>query len=533
MINLYYMVLIPIAAGIICYLIPERAAKIFSVLVQAFLLLFSIFIFSQVLYSGTIIEYLGGWGERIGIPLRADNISAIMIVLASFLMFLLSIFNLNRDHADRLFTALFLISQGLISGIFLAADLFNIFVMIEASSITVTLLMLHKREERSLYDGLIYLMVNLTSMMFFLFGIGMLYKLTGTVDILVLENILGSSKEPRNFILPFSFMLTGISLKSAIFPLFSWLPKAHGNPGAPVVVSAFLSGLYVKTGIYLFIRITQMYLPVIDASYFYLILGFITMFAGAFLALKEVDIKRILAYSTVSQIGLIIVGINQGSEQAYYGGIYHIINHALFKSALFLSAGLIAKHYGTKNIHSIRGVFRQMPAVSVTAILAMLGVTGAPMCNGSISKHLITSGFERNVFDLALILMNLFTVLYFIRLSNIFFSKSSLKKESPKFNHQITLVLLSFLCFAGGISGGEIVSFLFSVQMRLSLTDYMEKSVIYLVTAGTAALIFRVTRKPLRKLSGSFRFEPGFNLLAAMVGVHLGALIIFLHFNLS
>lgn len=173
-----------------------------------------------------------------------------------------------------------------------------------------------------------------------------------------------------------------------------------------------------------------------------------------------------------------------------------------------------------------------MPAVSVTAILAMLGVTGAPMFNGSISKHLITSGFERNVFDIALILMNLFTVLYFIRLSTILFGKSSLKKERSMLNHRLTLVLLSLLCFAGGIFGSEAVSFLFSVQMRLSLTDYLEKSIIYLATLALAFLIFRITRNPLRRLSGKLKFEPGFNLLAAMVGVHLGALIIFLHFTL-
>jgi multicomponent Na+:H+ antiporter subunit D len=173
-------------------------------------------------------------------------------------------------------------------------------------------------------------------------------------------------------------MISGISVKSALFPLFTWLPKAHGV--AYTSLSALLSGLLVKGGLYLFIRV-HVYMFGYDTYnmtevFFYI--GALTALVGVVLALVQKDLKQILAHHTISQIGLMMMGLSYGYGLSFTGGLMHIINHALFKSLLFLCAGLIIYEYKTKKIYAIRGVFRSMPLTSIFLIIGMLSISGAP-----------------------------------------------------------------------------------------------------------------------------------------------------------
>ena len=217
------------------------------------------------------------------------------------------------------------------------------------------------KDSLSIYVVIVYLLTILVSMTFFLLGIGYLYKIFGHLDFETIKSLMPEIKNPRTLILPYTLLITSIGLKSAIMPLFSWLPRAHGTPSAPSIVSAILSGLYVKGGIYLLIRFQDTFSYHLDTSKAFLVMGFLTAVIGFIFALSQTDIKLILAYHTVSQIGLIIFGLSMGSEYSYYGAIYHIINHAIFKSTLFLTAGIIIEQYQTRDIRQIRGVFKRMP----------------------------------------------------------------------------------------------------------------------------------------------------------------------------
>lgn len=323
MISLHWLILSPLIIGTTVKLMPIKAAKKIMVLFQTALLAAVTMIFVEVRQNGPLLENIGSWPDTIGITLRADLLATAMVFLSCFLFLAMVIFVHNKNYADHLFFFLFLGLESLIIGIFLSNDVFNIFVLIEAATLIITILIMYKQASVSVYDGMMYFLINVVAMSFFLMGLGMLYKKIGVLDFYALEAALSQVNNPASLILPYAFMITAISLKAALMPLFSWLPKAHGTPSAPSVVSAILSGLYVKTGIYVFLRLQTTFAPLIDTSELFVILGFITAVVGFMLALAQTDIKLLLAYSTVSQIGVIMIGISLNNPAAYWGGLYH------------------------------------------------------------------------------------------------------------------------------------------------------------------------------------------------------------------
>jgi len=306
---LFWFVLLPVLIGSINYFVTHKWSKYFILVLQVMLLAFAIHNFAIVKTNGPISIILGNYAKGIGIQLYCDNIAAVLVVFNILIFTCMGIFSISKKYMTSLFTLLFLLLQGLLNGIFLSNDLFNLYVLIELSTIVVSILIMFKKDRLSIYDGMVYLLINIAAMSFFLIGIGYIYKIFGILDISLIKEKMSLISNPRALILPYSFLMTAICLKSAIFPLFSWLPKAHGTPSAPSIVSAILSGLYIKGGLYLFIRIQDMFSPQLSTQPLFLFLGFITGIIGFILALSQTDIKRILAYSTVSQIGLIVFGI--------------------------------------------------------------------------------------------------------------------------------------------------------------------------------------------------------------------------------
>ncbi len=271
------------------------------------------------------------------------------------------------------------------------------------------------------------------------------------------------------------FFFTAIGFKSAIMPLFSWLPRAHGTPSAPSIVSAILSGLYVKGGIYLFIRMQDVFQMKIETDHIFMIMGLLTAIFGFILALSQNDIKLILAYSTISQIGLILLGISMQSDYSYWGSIYHIANHAISKSTLFLAAGIIIEEYKTRDIQEIRGVFKRMPFIAFIIIFAILGITGAPFFGSSISKYYIQKGnVTSNLMDMTFILINFGTIITYIKYSVMLFGKSNVK-GFLRWNQKLALGILAILSLVSGVIGPTLINKLFNVQLSVHIVDYMKK----------------------------------------------------------
>ena len=526
-------VVVPILIAVFLYLFPiNKAARFVAVLAQIALTVFAFWLFMET-RDGEIFAGIGNYPSVLGINLRADFLASMFVFLTTFIFFIATIYSFNANY-DRLFWFLMFIWQGALIGIFFAADLFNIFVLMEVATVIVAVLIMYDRAKRSMYDGMIYFAINIIVMQFYLFGLGYIYRLTGTVDMyLMAERI--NVYHYNYLILPYATMMTFIALKCALVPLFGWLPKAHGSPAAPPAVSAILSGLHIKSAIYLFIRLQDLF-ELVASTQFFLIVGIITGIVGFILAMSQSDIKLILAYHTVSQVGLIFTGLSIGGSTyiggynySFVGGLYHIINHALFKGGLFLSAGIIASIYGTRNVYKIRGLLKEYPALGIATLMGILGITGAPFFNGSISKYFMVSD-ANSLLNGILIFMSLGTIISFVKYSTILFGKAELPidAEKPKISklQQASVLIMGGLCFITGIFGVQSIEFLFDIVVKVDILGYLEKVGIFFISLAAGILIFKyyVSKSTLlKKIKG---FDMGFRGMVLAIGIFFTTILV-------
>lgn len=485
-------VLFPIVVASLLYIIKVKHKALLLLLIQFVFFLTTVLYCFHIYKMGPQWVYIGNYQEGLCIYLYADLLTASLCVLTTFLFLMMFVFNYHKLYNNSLFMFLFLCLQGLINGLFLSQDLFNLYLLIEVSTLVVSILIMFKKDAGSIYDGMIYLLSNIISMLFFLMGIGFMYKLFGSLNLHELKSVI-HTVPTKELYLPYGFLITGVALKSAVMPLFSWLPRAHGTPSAPSSVSAILSGLYIKGGVILFMRIQGLFQDQLPVNQLFVVLGFLTAIIGFVLALSQYDLKLILAYHTVSQIGLIIFGLSTNLALSVEGSLYHIFNHAVFKSTLFLCAGMIIDTYGTRDLRSIKGVLRNMPFVSTITLMAIFGITGAPFFNGSISKYFIQAGMKGSIFEVGMMIINLGTVMSFVKFSSIFFGESTLTHDTvhPITTHQrFAIATLGITCLVGGLMGLPIMTALFGKKLYIKPLAYGEKIIFFLLSLGLGYLFY-------------------------------------------
>lgn len=399
--TLYLLVMLPISIGLLLYVFNRFLSKTVAVGVQVLLLGLSAY---YVVFTQTAVIQLPLLNVPLpyGMLLEIDALSAVMLFLNNLLFLTFTVFSYHKSYMNRLFLFLFLSLQGLINALFMSTDFFNVYILIEVATITVSVLIMFKKDRQSMYDGMLYLTVNMIGMAFFLFGVGLLYKSFGVLDFKHITAGILNIENPKALNLAFSFLLTGIGLKAAILPLFSWLPKAHGTASAPSIVSAVLSGIFVKVGVYMLIRLQIMFAPIIDMQSLLLILGFTTSIAGFIFAISQEDIKLILAYHTISQIGLILIGLGGTAALNYQGGVYHILSHGIFKSLFFILAGVLSERYKTRKIKKMKGLWQISKPLSCILLIAVFSITGAPFFSGGYSKYFISYGYDAVFLNLCL-----------------------------------------------------------------------------------------------------------------------------------
>jgi multicomponent Na+:H+ antiporter subunit D len=574
---LSFFVTIPIIVAVFLFILPlKKTARIIAAAAQAALFGFAFYVF-LLCKDGDIVTRVGNYEGFLGIILKADNLTSVFLMLTSFIFLVVTIYCFNENFS-RLFWFFLFVWQGLLNGVFLSNDMFNIFVLVEVATVVVAALIMYNRDNRSMYDGMVYLMINIVAMQFYLFGVGYLYKLTGTLDMTAAAQAIGHL-EKSSLVLPYGLIITAISLKCALTPLFTWLPKAY-TPSTPSGVTAILSAVHAKVGIFLFIRFQTLFAEIMITEFF-LLIGVITGIVGAVFALSQTDVRLILAYSTISQIGLIMVGLNVSDIHFYTGGVYHIFNHALFKSALFLCAGIITHAYGTRDVTQIRDVLRRYPLVGAATIMAILGIIGTPFFNGSISKYFITSDSEWLIRG-PILLINLGTIIVFIKYSTMLFGTqwdnrllrllrmpinvSSIQRRgqqceenaisadslsdthvdahvstpcdgadvvktgepppSVPVSQQVAILSLGILCLAGGIFGEQFVEFLFNVEVNVDAAGYVEKTGLFALSVVIGYLIYRylVDRHPFfKRIRG---FDMSFRWMCGSIGGFFAVMLI-------
>ena len=397
---------------------------------------------SRILSGDKVIYHLGGWRGPLGISLVVDGLSLFFSLIVLGLGLLVIIYSIPERHYGRTYYFLLLISLGSMIGVIYTADIFNMYVFYELLSLAVYLLIAYPKTGVTLRASFNYLIMGGVGLSFFLLGVGFLYTMTGTLDMFHIAGRLPAAFDSsmQMVIMSFALIATGMGIKIAVFPLHGWLPDAHSM--APSPVSALLSGITVKIGIYCLIRViytvfsAEIFL-LINSHNILMVLGVVSLLFGASMALVQKDLKRLLAYSTINQLGIVLIGLGIGTELGLTGALFHVLNHAIMKSALFFCAGIMITETGTREVKGLSGFGRQQPAITFAFIVASLGMIGIPPINGFASKWLIClAAVEAGYTFLVVIILTASAIAaaYYFRVIQVLFGGSL--KQGPMPAHE-------------------------------------------------------------------------------------------------
>ena len=399
-------IIIPLIAAPLCLLIRHGfVAWLFSLLVTIATFAISLMLLFQVLSEGAQSYALGSWAPPWGIEYLVDQLSAFILVIVAGIGVLVMPFALKSVQKEvpeeriYLFYVMYLLCLTGLLGITITGDAFNLFVFLEISSLSSYVLISLGRDKRALTGAFNYLIMGTIGATFYVIGVGMLYMMTGTLNMADLAERLPELLHLRVIEAALAFLLVGISLKLALFPVHFWLPNAYAF--APTVVTVFLAATATKVSVYVMIRI--LYTVFGGAALFssfaideaLAFLGMLSMVAAALVAIFQNNIKRMLAYSSLSQIGYMILGLSLGNKAGLAGGIVHIFNHAVAKAALFMAIGCVLIRIKAIHIHEFAGLGKQMPVTMAAFVIGALSLIGVPTTVGFVTKwYLIEGAFE-------------------------------------------------------------------------------------------------------------------------------------------
>ncbi|MBA7558893.1 Na(+)/H(+) antiporter subunit D [subsurface metagenome] len=460
-------VALPLSAAFIIPLVGllhSRLAEIITVLVTALLVVMAV----SRIGADTVIYSVGGWDPPFGINLVGDPLSGffhLIIAIVSFLIAIYSVTYMKRFTAGVKYYCLFMLMITGMNGVVASGDLFNIYVFLEIAAISSYALVAFGIEHEELEASFKYLVLGGIGSSLILFGIALMYSITGTLNLADIARVLemGGTGKMINFIS--ALFLMGFGVKAALVPFHAWLPDAH--PSAPAPISAMLSGLLIKAlGIYCIIRIFFNVIGIDQTvSTVLIILGLLSMTVGALLAIGQWDFKRMLAYSSISQMGYIIFAFGLGSTLGFIGGLFHLLNHAFFKSLLFLCSGAVEYSTGTRDLRQLGGLWKKMPVTSSTCTIASLSISGIPPLGGFFSKLIIiiaavqaaeTIGPSAYFYASIAVGVSFLTIVYFVKLQ-----KMALFGDLPEKLKSIrevpvgmwsALVILAVFCIAFGLA---------------------------------------------------------------------------------
>ncbi len=385
------IIAIPLLAAFLTHLTKYAKIKRGAELVAATALVSSLAILFS---SARNMQYrLGGWPAPFGISLQIDGLSFFFAALVLGIALLIVFYSLGIYLYARRYYSLLLIAVSGMLGIILTRDIFNMYVFFEILAVAAYVLITYKHKPRTIIASFKYLVMTEATWVFFLLSIAILYSLTGTLnmDIIAAQMPHIYQTNPQVVYLVFSIMMISFGIKCGMFPLHTWIPEAHSQ--APTPVSSLLSGLILKVGLYAMLRVFYLFFGAIllaqGIGNIIIFFGIVSLVFGSGMALVQIELKRLLAYSSVGQIGFILVGAGLVSYLGLQGALFHILNHAMIKAALFFCAGIIISQTGFWKIHQMKGVWRQMPGVTFTFCLLSLAVIGIPPLNGFVSKFFI------------------------------------------------------------------------------------------------------------------------------------------------
>jgi multicomponent Na+:H+ antiporter subunit D len=393
-------ILIPLFTGALCLLSWGRTGLQRGVSVASGVanLAVSLTLLWAVHADGILVSMMGNWPPPFGIALVADLLSAIMVVMSAAMglaVLLYSFGDVDHTREQWGYYPLFQLLLMGINGSFLTGDLFNLFVFFEVMLIASYVLLSLGGEPGQLQESFKYLVLNLLASTVFVASVGILYSVTGTLNMADLAQKVAQTERSGLMTALSMLFLFVFGVKAAIFPLFFWLPDAYPEP--PTAISAIFGGLLTKVGVYTLIR-TFTLLFVQDVAFthtFILVLAALTMIVGVLGAIVQNHFKRILSYHIISQIGYMILGLGIYTPLALAGSIFYVIHHITVKTALFLISGITERATGTQQLKDMGGLLNAYPLVATLFMVAALSLAGMPPFSGFFAKlTLLTAGMQ-------------------------------------------------------------------------------------------------------------------------------------------
>jgi len=443
-------VIVPLLAAPLC-LILRRSSLVwlFSLIVSTMAFVISILLLQQVMTSGTIVYELGGWDAPWGIEYRIDELNAFLLLIItaiSSVVLLAAQTSISKEIPEErhtLFYTLYLLSLTGMLGIVATGDAFNVFVFLEISSLSAYALIALGEDRRALWASFQYLIMGTIGATFILIGIGLMYQMTGTLNMEDLSRRLPEVAQTRTVFVSFAFVIVGICLKLALFPLHLWLPNAYTY--APSIVTAFFAATATKVAIYLLIRFTfsifglSFSFTTLPLQILFMALGLSGIFVASTAAIYQTNVKTLFAYSSIAQIGYMIVGFSVSTVTGLTATLLHVFNHALMKGALFLALGAVMYRIGSVQLSQFQGLGRQMPLTMAAIVIGGLSLIGVPLTVGFVSKwYLLMALIEQGWWPVAVLVVlgSLLAVVYVWRIVEMAYFKPQLVgreavKEAP------------------------------------------------------------------------------------------------------
>ncbi len=340
--------------------------------------------------DGPVTTSMGGWPDAISITFIADRLGALMLVVGNLMMLAVLVYAFAqgaKDERSPWYAPAYLALIAGVSGAFLAGDLFNLFVCFEILLMSSYVLLTLEGSDDQIRSGTTYVVLNVVESLVLVTGVALVYATTGTLSMAELPDRLAAL--PDGVALGLSLLLlVAFGLKAAVFPLFSWLPDSY--PAAPSPVSAVFAGLLTKVGVYAILRMQTQWFPGTNRTLLLVVAG-ATMVVGVLGAIAQSDIKRILSFHIVSQIGYMIAGIAMGGVAAVAAVVFYVIHHIPVKTSLFLVDGIVEQDTGTSALERLSGLARRSGALAVLFLVPALSLAGLPPFSGFLGKLGIVS----------------------------------------------------------------------------------------------------------------------------------------------
>ncbi|UXD69744.1 Na+/H+ antiporter subunit D [Sphingobacterium faecium] len=407
--------------------VPQRVLSIGGSFIS---LIFAVKLFTKVFNGDILIMHAANWEAPFGIVFVADLLSSTLVLLTAIAALAVSIFSATGIGRQRILYGYFPIFHFLVMGLngaFLTGDIFNLYVFFEVIIISSFVLMTLGGRKAQLEGAVKYMAMNILASTFFLTGIGLLYGISGSLNMADLALIVPKIENRAIVDITATFFLIGFGIKSAIFPLYFWLPSSYHTP--PSAVAAIFGGLLTKVGIYALFRVfTLIFIPNEFIRDLLLVLSILTILTGAFGALIKTNVRRLFSYLIVCHIGFMIGGLGMYSKLAILGAVFYLIHDIMVKTNLFLIAGLIRQMRGSMDMKKLGGLYAEYPKISLLMAIVLFSLAGIPPLSGFWPKiYLLQGAFENaHYFYAGALILGSFITLFVIAKfwSEVFWKKS-------------------------------------------------------------------------------------------------------------